>query len=365
MLQTNRTDFLVTRDNMPSPEFPPTPVVSLVEAIAFIRRHLLIMLLTCLATLGIAILYLLTVVPTFTAKAEIIVNSTPSHPGDAAAVAAIVETQIALIKSDGIASAVIEKLGLAQEPEFLTGQGSGMVSRLLGWNRPETKASAVGYAVESFERRFSAKRVGPTYLVEITFDSKDPDRAAQILNAVVEKYINNQIDNAGLQDETWTKDRLNELSTQALAAQNALEDYSRNRKEPADSAATIDKLAAAAESSKSAYDNFRHMLRKMEATRQQSWPVFEASVVTGASPPLRPSSPKIRSVLGISIVMGGVLGIAIGVLRDLLGRGIRASGQEPQLGAEHGRIERPVPDAVRPDHQSEAKAKPVRFTGSG
>src|SRR5215831_13248900 len=109
MLQTNRTDFLVTRDNMPLPEFPPTPVVSLVEAIAFIRRRLSIILLTCLATLGIATLYLIIAVPTFTAKAEIIVNSKATTPGDAASVAAIVETQIGIIKSEGIASAVIEK----------------------------------------------------------------------------------------------------------------------------------------------------------------------------------------------------------------------------------------------------------------
>jgi hypothetical protein len=95
------------------------------------------------------------------------------------------------------------------------------------------------------------------------------------------------MDKAGVQDEKWVKDRLNELSTQALAAQKALEDYSKNRKEPADSAATIDKLAAAAESSKNAYDNFRHVVRKMEATRQQSSPVFEASLVAGALPPLR------------------------------------------------------------------------------
>jgi uncharacterized protein involved in exopolysaccharide biosynthesis len=425
MLQNTPNDW-VNRDNLPPPEFRRAPAVSLVEVVAFLRRRLSIILLTCLATLGIAALYLITVVPTFTAKAVIIVNSKET-PGDPAAVSTIVESQIAIIKSEGIASAVIEKLGLAQDPELATGQGSGMISRLLGWSRPETKASAVRYAVESFERKLSTKRVGPTYLVEITFDSKDPDRAAQILNAVVERYITYQMGNA--QDETWTKDRLNELRTQALAAQNALEDYSKNTKEPADSAATIDKLAAAAESSKNAYDNFRqmgnaqdetwtkdrlnelrtqalaaqsaledyskntkepadsaatidklaaaakssknaydnflHMLRKMEAIRQQSSPVFEASLVTGASPPLRASSPKLRSVLAIAIVVGGILGIAIGVLRDL--SETLAVGREPRLSAQDDGIERPIPDVVRPDHQSEASAKtrPVRLTGSG
>jgi uncharacterized protein involved in exopolysaccharide biosynthesis len=285
-------------------------------------------------------------------------------------VATIVESQIGIMKSESIASSVIEKLGLAEDPEFATGQGSSMlsISRLLGWNRPQTKASAARYAVESFERRLSAKRVGSTYLVEITFDSKDPDRAAQILNAVAEKYITYQMDRGGsLQDETWVKDRLNGLSTQASAAQKAFQDYSRDRKDTADSAATIDKLAAAAETSKSAYDNFRHMLRKMEATRQQSSPVFAASLVTQALPPLRVSSPKPRIVLGISIVAGVLLGIAIGVLRDLLDRRILATGREPRLSVQDGRIERPGPDSVRSDDQSEvsAKTRPVRLTGSG
>lgn len=280
--------------------------------------------LTCLATLGIAIFYLIVTVPTFTAKAQVIVDSKLAAV-DAAAVATIVQSQIEIMKSDGIAIAVIEKLDLAQDPEFATGQGSGMISRMLGWSRPETKASALRRTVESFERKLLAKRVGPTYLVELTFESRDPDRAAQILNAVTEKYITHQVDRTDLQDEAWVKDRLNELSTQALAAKKAFEDYSRNRKDAGESAATIDELAAAAESSRSAYDNFRLVLRKMEATRQLSSPVLVASLVSGASPPLRATWPKARIVLGTSIVAGALLGIAIGLLRDLMDRGTRAS----------------------------------------
>ncbi len=366
MLQINSTDNWVSRDNMP-PEFRPGPVVSLAEVLAvlaFIRRHLSIMLLTCFAGLGIAILYLITAAPTFTAKAQLFVNSKVTLV-DTAALSTVVESQIAIIKSEGIANAVIEKLDLAQDPEFATGQGGGMISRLLGWSKPKTEANAARYAVEPFERKLSAKRVGPTYLIEITFDSGNPDRAAQILNAVAEKYITHQIDKAGLQGEKWVTDRLNELSTQALTAETALKDYDRNKtKDTADSADTRDRLAAAAESSKSAYDNFRHVLRKTEATQQQSSPVFEASLVTGASPPLRASSPKPRIVLGIAIVGGLLLGIAIGVLRELSDR-IRTQNTCPSV--EDGRIERPLPDGVRPDHQFEAsaKAKPVRLTGSG
>jgi uncharacterized protein involved in exopolysaccharide biosynthesis len=371
----NRTDDWIDRDKLP-PEFRPGPVVSLADVLAvlaFIRRHVPIISLTCFAALGLATLYLITAVPTFTAKALLILNSKATL-GDAAAVSTIVESQIEIIRSESIASAVIEKLDLAQDPEFATGRGSGMISisRLLGWSKPATEASAARYALEPFERKLSVKRVGPTYLVEITFGSRDPDRAAQILNAVAEKYITHQMDKVALQDQKWVKDRLNELSTQALTAQKALEDYSKDPKEPADSVATIDKLAAAAESSKNAYDSFRHVLRKTEAMQQQASPVFDASLVTAASPPLRASSPRPTVVLGIAIVGGLLLGVAIAVLRDLLDRNVRdrdvrASGLEYRLSTEDGRIERTLPDAIRPDHQSEAsaKAKSVRLTGSG
>ncbi|WP_194462872.1 Wzz/FepE/Etk N-terminal domain-containing protein [Bradyrhizobium sp. CCBAU 53340] len=342
--------------------------MSLVEVLAFIRRHLSIISLATSATLGIAIIYLITAAPTYTAKAQLVVESRAVDP---TSVSTIVESQIKIITSESIAKAVIEKLDLAQDPEFEASQASllhsmtSSISRLVGWSGPETNANAARYIVESFQRKLSAKRLGPTYLVEITFDSRDPDRAAQILNTVAEKYITRQMDSAGLRDDSWITDRLNELSNQALTAQKALEDFSRNGKDTPDSAATIDRLAAAAESSKSAYDNFRHVLRRMEATRQQSLPVFEASIITGASPPLRASWPKARVVLGAAIFAGALLGIAFGILREL--SEILAIGREPRLSAQDDWIEGPIPDVLRSDHQSEisAKTRPARVTGSG
>ena len=122
--------------------------------------------------------------------------------------------------------------------------------------------------MEPFERKLSAKRVGPTYLVEITFESRDPDRAAQISTPLQKNILPIKWTRAGLQDEQWVKDRLNELSTQASAAKKALEDFGRIGKMQRIPLLASIELAAAAESSKTAYDNFRLVLRKTEATRQ-------------------------------------------------------------------------------------------------
>ena len=333
MLQTSRTDNWVNRDNRP-PESR-SSAESLAEAVAFIRRRFSIIALTCSIVFGVAVLYLITAVPTFTANGELLIAS-KAGAVDAASVSTIVESQISIIKSEDIAREVVRKLDLAKDPEF-AGQSilhrlAGVVFRLLGWSRPETEYSLMRYAVDKFERKLSVKRAGLTYIVDIAFDSTDPERSARILNTLAQTYIASQMDakyRFNLPDEIWIKDRLAELSSKATAAKKALDDYRKEKTDAADfvDAGAEDALTAAAESSKAAYDNFRHVLRQTEAVRQQSAPVFEASLVTKASPPLRASAPRAGIVLGMSVIGGTLLGIGLGMLRDLLDRGIRTSAQ--------------------------------------
>ncbi|WP_051387153.1 AAA family ATPase [Bradyrhizobium sp. ARR65] len=350
MLQITRADDLVNPDSpegMP-PEFR-LPIESLTEVVAFIRRRLSTILLTCLITLGIGILYLISAVPTFTASAELIVDS-KAAPGDAVSVSTIVDSQIAVLKSENIARAVVQRLGLAEDPEFA--QKDSVVrgairstSRLLGWSRPEGESGAIHRAMESFERKFSVERAGVTYIIKISFESIDPERAAQILNTVAETYVAAELNAkyaSSLRGEEWVKDRLNELRSRASAAQKALADY-KNRKDIAESAGTdnsstpasqstprtqteLRELEDAAQSAAATYDNFLRVLRYMDA-QQQSLPVLEAHVLSRALPPMRASSPKLRIVLGISSIGGVLLGIAIAMLRDRSDRGVRTCEQ--------------------------------------
>jgi capsular exopolysaccharide synthesis family protein len=349
MLQTYKTDNSINPDSMP-PEFR-SPVEPLAAGVAFVRRHLSIMLLTCFVTFGAALLYLIVAVPTFTAAARLVIDA-KGNPRDAASVSTMVESQIVIIKSEGLARAVIQKLGLAKDPEFV-GQAGGVrdmvrsISSLLGWSKPETESSMMRRAVETFDRKLSAKRLGSTYIVELTFDSVDPERVALVLNTLAETYILGQMDakyRSVSQSDKWVKDRTNELSSKASAAKKALADYYRNRNGIADTTGAPNadtppsqltpstqgeprELEAAAESTARNYDNFLHGLRYMEAMQQQSLPVFDAQLLTEASRPLRASSPKVGIVLVISTIGGALLGVAVGMLRDLLDRGIRTRGQ--------------------------------------
>ena len=335
----------------PGTMMPPdsrSPVESLAEGVAFIRRHLAIMLLTCIVTIAAALLYLVAAVPTFTAVAKLVIDA-KAPPVDTASASTMVESQIAIIKSEALARAVIRKLGLAEDPEF--GERAGGVRsmirpifQLLGLSKPDTEFSVMRRALQSFDRKLSARRVGLTYIIEMTFDSVDPERAAQILNTVADTHIAAQMEakfKSGLRDEKWVKDRMTELSSQVSAAQKAVADYQENRSDvvhsednPVDTTKPSSQLTAkmqgdlreletTAESSAKAYDNFLRMLRYMEAQQQSS--NTEARLLIEASRPMDPSSPKAVVVLGISTISGVLLGIAIGMLRDLLGRGILAS----------------------------------------
>ncbi|MBR1229039.1 hypothetical protein JQ600_29570 [Bradyrhizobium sp. AUGA SZCCT0176] len=321
-----------------------SPYQILAEGVAFIRRHLSIMVMAYSATLFIALLYLITAVPTFTANVRLVINS-KAAPGDAASVSTIADSQIAIIRSEGVARVVIQKLGLAGDPEFAK-QGFAQrmkrsVSRLLGWSKPETEYSLMRYATDSFARNLSAKRVGSTYIIEIAYDSADPERAVKILNAVAETYIVGQMDakyKSALQNERWVKDRTIELSSQVSAAKKALADKRNAIADPADDAGRpsqsmasmqgeLRELEATAEAAARSYDNFLRVQRYMEATQQQPSPTFEAYQLTDVSRPLTASTPKVGIALGISTVAGLLLGIAIGMLRDLSDRAAAPEGR--------------------------------------
>lgn len=353
MLQIARTDNLVNPDGPDSPEsMPPefrSPIESLTEVLAFIRRRLSTILLTCTITVGIGLLYLITAVPTFTAGAELIVDS-KAAPGDAVSVSTIVDSQIGVLKSQDIAREVVQRLGLAEDPEFARKDGfvrgtARSISQLLGWSRSEGKSGAIHRAVETFERKLSVERAGVTYIIRISFESTDPERAAKILNTVAETYVAAQLNAkyaSSLRGEQWVKDRLNELSSRASAARKALADY-KSRKDVAESTATVNantptpqstpgtqpelrELQDGAESAAKIYDNFLRVLRYMDA-QQQTLPVLEAHVLSSARPPMRASSPKPGIVLGISTIGGMLLGVAIAMLRDRSDHGARSCEQ--------------------------------------
>ena len=140
---------------------------------------------------------------------------------------------------------------------------------------------------------------------------------------------------SALQSEKWVKERTNELSGQASAAKTAVADKKNEianlpgvtdagtsaSQSTAKMQAELRELEAAAEVATRTYDNFVRTQRYMEVVQHQASPALEARLLTEVSRPLTASTPKAGIVLGVSTIGGLLLGIALGMLRDLSDRG--------------------------------------------
>jgi succinoglycan biosynthesis transport protein ExoP len=94
---------------------------------------------------------------------------------------------------------------------------------------------------------------------------------------------------------------------------------------------TLRGLETSAETYKTVHDNF--VKRYAEATEQQSFPYTEARLITKATPPIKRTYRKSLLIVAMTPLMGLVLGIGLGALRDFVDRGFRTSSQiESMLG---------------------------------
>jgi len=191
--------------------------------------------------LALGLLYLLFTPPLFTATGTMLIDTRKvqllqqqSVLGDIALDAGTVQTQVEVLKSENISRAVIRKLNLTEDPEFV-GPGKGVISSVVGFitglfgsgklRTPEEIEDAV---LEAFDHARSVSRLGLTYVMQLTFRSQDPAKSARIVNAIADAYINDQLDakyQATRRASLWLQDRIKELQAQALTAERAVADF--------------------------------------------------------------------------------------------------------------------------------------------
>jgi succinoglycan biosynthesis transport protein ExoP len=204
-----------------------------------LQRQWILILGTTAVFLTIAVIYLIVTPPVFSARAIMIIDAKkePSFQQQSAQSEAPVDTsfvssQVEILKSDNIASAVIKKLNLTNSPEF-GGDRSGSVNASPSTIAEEDKKVALrreANAVGGLVGRLTVNRVGLTYIIEIIYRSLDPDRAAQIANTVADTYITDQLNakyEAARRAAVWLQDRINELHDQVAAAETAVVDFKK------------------------------------------------------------------------------------------------------------------------------------------
>jgi capsular exopolysaccharide synthesis family protein len=91
----------------------------------------------------------------------------------------------------------------------------------------------------------------------------------------------------------------------------------------------LNDLKSKAKTYRELYENF--LQRYMESVQQQSFPITQARLISTALRPLQKSNPKTLLTLALSTCIGIILGIAIGIFRDLWDRVFRTTEQAEKL----------------------------------
>lgn len=208
--------------------------------VSFFRRQSSVFLFTIFLTTALGVIYLLTARPMFTGQAQLLLDThtlqalqAPRQlPFSSVPIAPQVESQVGLLKSENIASAVIEKLHLAQDPEFINPGDlrAAISSFVFGGFVFDDQAAPSEFelsrrAMDTFARRLTVTRVPQSFIIQIEFQSYDPERAAQIANAIADAYIIDQLEakyKATRQAGGWLQDRIKELRAQVADAERAV-----------------------------------------------------------------------------------------------------------------------------------------------
>lgn len=285
------------------------------------QRSVIVICTAALTILGLT--YLLIVPPRYTAIAGLVVDTRRSHPlgpdarPEALVDIAVVESQLETIRSERVASAVIRTLNLIEDPEYVPGGLFGAAS-----DPPSHKLQR---ALAKFKRSLAVRRLGQSYVTEITFTSKDADKSARIANEVAKAYVQDQLDariQQSRQAGMWLQGRIQELLQQMSDAFRNVETFkSENAAATREGQVKLRELEAHAETYKSIYEGF--LSRFVQTIQQESFPVTDARIITEAMPPLIPSSPNGLLTLALALAAGVTLGLGVAFVRDQ--RGPRSS----------------------------------------
>lgn len=142
-------------------------------------------------------------------------------------------TQYRILRSDSLARAVIHRLQLDRTREFNPPNRSWPWSRHTGGNRPGNLIFHVDRAGEEavlahFEDRLSVQPIRGSRLVKVSFDSHNPRRAANVVNALTSAYIHSNLQNhwkATQEASQWLSRQLNTVKIRLEQSEDRLQQY--------------------------------------------------------------------------------------------------------------------------------------------
>jgi uncharacterized protein involved in exopolysaccharide biosynthesis len=307
---------------------------SIADFADFVIRSLRTIAISIGLALAVATVYVLMATPTFTARAQLLINvQQPTLFREQLNDTRLlldrfeIQNQIAILESDQIALIVAKNLDLLPASTETDAASSA------------AHDEQVRQVIAAFQGGLDVRRAKESYVIEISYSSRNPQTAARYANATADAYIEDQLttrSEAARQGSQWLEERIDQLRTQmniaSLKAQEvkAKRDYRLAPKVEGGSPAsdkpetgpakapqnTLEELESTALTYRKIYENY--VQAHTESVLRQSYPIANARVISRASPPLTKSSPKLARSLIAAIVLGGMFGFGVALLREVV-----------------------------------------------
>lgn len=373
--------------------------LSISDALAFARYYWPLVAATAACAVALAIAYVVTAQPTFTSTAQLLIEtaqqSAPTLTMSESVVALDtpqIESEIALLNSEQIIGKAVKilnkedahapkappaKAGAAKaqkesaqpKPAEPAEKPSWIYRMLFGEPAEETKAQEASHLkdeISAIQQGLDVKRMGLSYVLVLSYKSTDSVRAAAVVNALGDAYVQDKIDRrieSARQNGLWLETRIEEIrhlmNEAALDVQafKARRDYRITERpdgfdkdgtfnlgtefppnpgaKPSDGkdkvqsepqeAPTLEELDSRAQTYRKIYESY--LQAYTDTVQRQSYPSTNARVIARGEVPLTKSGPRRALTLIGSLVIGSFMGFALALVHLSFDHTVRSGRQ--------------------------------------
>jgi len=182
--------------------------IELQKALRSLWRHKLLILGVILTVTALSVIAVSLITPLYTAESLVVVESRNNELTDINSVISglsvntnIIQTEVAMLRSESLAMKVVNQLILFEDAEFnpyLTSGDSLFPTAVPSTGNGTQKANSENWLpseiVGNFLRSLTISPVEQSYVISIKFESEDPQKAALIANTIADRYITGQLE---------------------------------------------------------------------------------------------------------------------------------------------------------------------------
>lgn len=213
--------------------------VAVSELFQTVRKHPYIIIAAILLSLAAALFYLSAREPVYKSTATLIID--PARPNILTSQqvtelqivdSGVVDSVVEIIRSEFIAHGVVKDLQLAKDAEFMKQPFFKSFIRpirdIVTPAKVPTEAESDRAAAITALNQLDVRRIGLTYVVEVSARTANPETSAKLANRFVDAYIENEMNvklNMTRKASSWLDSRTVELRERLVEADAAVQQY--------------------------------------------------------------------------------------------------------------------------------------------